>query len=255
MFNILAENITMPDPLYDLKNVANKKFFTDLPTRRIEYTSVLEVIYDEEVTDHKNQLTRYCQTLNKNFSEYPAVIEVPFSGNFTVECYDIREGFTLEAIQSEVLTVLDEKKVQVYVKYIISNLNQVLSKVLSLSLPKEFKTYQNVIADKLQLCIEHLKTTYLKLEHVNSATTPKIKWLGKTNVLATLIFDLWQGQEKDKHTKTQKMIEAQKQDLVALLLNNFVDSKNNPLKETTVDDYLNTSKPEKRAKKGIRIEL
>ena len=58
---------------------------------------------------------------------------------------------------------------------------------------------------------------------VNAA---KIQWMGKTNVLATLVFNLWQGQDKGKVVaSTPPRILAQKKDLEALLINNFIDSK------------------------------
>lgn len=85
---------------------------------------------------------------------------------------------------------------------------------------------------------------------------PKIQWLGKTNVLVTLIYDLWKGQDKGKNKpSTPSLLKADKKDLEKLLTENFLDSKGNPLTIATVSDYLNTSKPEKRAKEGVRIEV
>jgi hypothetical protein len=90
----------------------------------------------------------------------------------------------------------------------------------------------------------------------NSSTNNKIQWLGKTNVLATLLYDLWKGQEKGKgKPNTPPMLKADKKDIERLLIENFIDSKGEPLTVSTISDYLNTSKPEKRAKIGIRIEL
>lgn len=245
----------MADPLYELKNVALKTFFTDVTARRDEYVSVLEEIYDENFTDRDKRITKYCRLLNQDYSDFPSEVVLPFGGNFTVECYDIRERVTLASIQEEVLKVLDEKKVQVYVKYIISNLNQVVKKVGGLNLENTLLAYRDAVVEKLQACILHLRETYLNVEQSEVSITPKIQWLGKTNVLATLIYDLWKGQEKGKQQTTQSYLKAQKKDLVALLLNNFIDSEGKPLNPDTVDDYLNSSKPQKRAKQGVRIEL
>ena len=86
--------------------------------------------------------------------------------------------------------------------------------------------------------------------------TPKIQWLGKTNVLATLLYDLLHGQDKGKSkSSTAPLIKADKKDLEKLLIENFIDSKGKPLTITTISDYLNSSKPDKRAKFGSRIEL
>ncbi len=106
--------------------------------------------------------------------------------------------------------------------------------------------------DKVSRLIQTLKEIYLSLQ---DSPTPKIQWLGKTNVLATLFYDLWQGQYKIKESSTRSIIKAQKRDLELLLINNFLDEKGKPLTESTISDYLNTSKPVKRAKKGTRIEL
>ncbi|MFJ1288431.1 hypothetical protein, partial [Acinetobacter baumannii] len=81
-----------------------------------------------------------------------------------------------------------------------------------------------------------LKYAYL-LDSASSSTEvfsqpqPKIQWLGKTNLLATLIYDLWQGQNgKEKGNPNSKpMIKADKKDLEALLLNNFLDKDGNTL--------------------------
>ncbi|OYZ00989.1 MAG: hypothetical protein B7Y37_08820 [Sphingobacteriia bacterium 28-36-52] len=90
----------------------------------------------------------------------------------------------------------------------------------------------------------------------NSSANNKIQWLGKTNVLATLLYDLWKGQEKGKgKPNTPPMLKADKKDIERLLIENFIDSKGEPLTVSTISDYLNTSKPEKRAKIGTRIEL
>lgn len=97
-----------------------------------------------------------------------------------------------------------------------------------------------------------LKDTKVVLQNHSN----KIQWLGKTNVLATLLYDLWKGQDKGKgKAVTSPLIKADKKDLEKLLIENFIDSKGEPLTIATISDYLNTSKPEKRAKIGSRIEL
>jgi hypothetical protein len=246
----------MADPLYELKNVATKTFFTDLSARKDEYVSVLEVIYDDNFTNRDKKFTKYCRLLNQNFSKYPSEIILPFNGNFIIECYDIREEVTLEQIQEEVLTILDEKKAHLYLKYIISNIHQIVSKLEALKLDDHLEPYRETIIARLYVCIQHLHKTYLQMEPDTSGQARKIKWLGNTNVLATLIYDLWKGQDKGKGTSSTKpLLEAQKKDLENLLINNFIDSKGNPLTLATISDYLNSSKPEKRAKKGVRIEL
>ena len=79
---------------------------------------------------------------------------------------------------------------------------------------------------------------------------PKIKWKGKTNVLVTLFYDLLNGQDNK-----EQLIEAQKKDIKNLLIQNFTDADGNPFSESTIDTILSTTKTDKRANKGDRIEL
>ena len=105
---------------------------------------------------------------------------------------------------------------------------------------------------------DFLRKGEAKKSNTNSSTNNKIQWLGNTNVLATLIYDLWQGQDKGRgKPSSPPMLKADKQVLERLLTDNFLDSKGNPLKLDTISDYLNTSevKNVKRAKAGKRIEL
>ncbi|MEP7371939.1 MAG: hypothetical protein ABI675_01040 [Chitinophagaceae bacterium] len=245
----------MADILFQLKNVGQKTFFTDLQARKDEYISVLEEIYADGYTDRGKRFTKYFLPVKQNFSHFPSEIILPFGGNFIVECYDIREKLDLEVIQEEVLKILDDQKIRIYMKYILSNIRQIIKKIQSLKLNENLLPYQILIVEKLQTCIEHLKQTYLEVGQTDNNITPKLQWLGKTNVLTTLIYELWQGQEKGKQTSTKPLIKAQKKDLEALLINNFLDSKGKPLSFSTITHYLNTSKPETRAKKGVRIEL
>lgn len=116
--------------------------------------------------------------------------------------------------------------------------------------------YACFISD-LELVVKNLQIrfNFQNLQIANVATNPKIKWLGNTNVLATLIYDLWQGQETPRKPKSKKMIDAQKKDLVNLLVNNFLDANGDPLSPSTIDTYLNSARENSRAGIGIRIEI
>jgi len=79
---------------------------------------------------------------------------------------------------------------------------------------------------------------------------PKIKWLGKTNVLLTLFYDLLNGQDGKA-----PLIEANKNDIKLFLKDNFLDSEGNKLSESTIITLFTPSKEDKRANRGDRIEL
>lgn len=154
-----------------------------------------------------------------------------------------------------------EEKQRLIIRSILSEIDLYITKMDKTKvLNKEYPAF--LILLKLFKEDVVLKYAYL-LDSTSSSTKaisqpqPKIQWLGKTNLLATLIYDLWQGQDgKEKGKPNSKpMIKADKKDLEALLLNNFLDKDGNTLSISTVSDYLNSSKPEKRAKIGARIEL
>lgn len=88
------------------------------------------------------------------------------------------------------------------------------------------------------------------LQNSQGQGRPKLKWLGNTNVLITLFYDLLNGQER-----ADPLIEADKNTLKEFLLTNFIDSEGNPLSESTIATLFTPSKVEKRAKKGDRVEL
>ncbi|SKD01821.1 hypothetical protein SAMN05660461_2313 [Chitinophaga ginsengisegetis] len=80
------------------------------------------------------------------------------------------------------------------------------------------------------------------------SNNPKIQWLGKTNVLTTLFYDLLNGQDKG-----EPYIHANKKDVMQFLIDNFLDKNGDELSESTVQSYFD--KQEKKAKIGDRIEL
>ena len=149
-----------------------------------------------------------------------------------------------------------EEEQQLIFKGIISEFNFLIKKLSQYNYPyfcNHLSQCKNEIIDSFQYLEDGINTSNKR----NS--TPKIQWLGKTNVLATLFYDLWQGQgDKGKNMpKTKPKIKAQKKDIEELLMNNFLDSEGKPLTLGTISDYLSTSdvKTKCKAKKGIRIEL
>jgi len=53
---------------------------------------------------------------------------------------------------------------------------------------------------------------------------------------------------------TKPLLKCEKKDLTKLIIENFLDSKGQTLKRTTIEEYLNTGRDD-RAKIGKRIEL
>ena len=240
----------MTNPLIPFKQLIRKSFYTDTKARLDEYVEYMNAYYTSEVIEKKiNNVKGYYL-----ISHEGADIFIKSSDIYIVECYEQIEWQVKKAINEEA-NLLDRDKTEIFIRDLISNLEVTKGVIYALDLDKKLTIFRNKVVEKLQAFISYLQETYIITPASITRTTPKIQWLGKTNVLATLIFDLWQGQDKIKQPSTISLIKAQKKDLEALLINNFLDEKGKPLTESTISDYLNKSKPEKRAKKGIRIEL
>lgn len=183
-----------------------------------------------------------------------------FGGYLTFSHYFITEYNKLETetrsnIDDFLFELLDEPKQRLFIKNTIAKLQELQNAIAKISTQTKYEACKAILLDKLSAFIQILQDTHYQGKQQSSNSILKIQWLGKTNVLATLIYDLWKGQDKIKQPSTKPLLKADKKDLEQLLINNFIDSKGNPLTISTVSDYLNKSKPGKRAKKGIRIEL
>ncbi|TXJ23512.1 MAG: hypothetical protein E6Q24_17515 [Chitinophagaceae bacterium] len=166
--------------------------------------------------------------------------------------YNKLEKETRSNIDAFILTILEKPKQQLFIENTIAILQELQNAITTNSIESKHEPLKTILLDKVSSFAQSIEDIYLK----GNSSIPKIQWLGKTNLLGTLIYDLWQGQDKGKNKpNTKPLIKAQKKDLEALLLNNFLDAKGQPLTQSTISDYLNTSKPETRAKPGIRVEL
>ena len=238
----------MKHPLEKYRSIANSNFTLEIEeTFYSSYYNELNTGLYVEIDKENDRIKVTGVDLEgKDFSEY-----ISFSFYFLTE-YNKLETDTRSNIDKIILENLDEKKQEVFLKGIVAELQVLQNAILQMSFTPKYEVYKSILLDKINLFSFNLSEIYLSNP---TLSTPKIQWLGKTNVLATLIFDLWKGQDKAKQPSTKPLIKAQKKDLEALLINNFIDVKGQPLTESTISDYLNDSKPTKRAKSGVRIEL
>ena len=129
-----------------------------------------------------------------------------------------------------------------------------IKEALHLKLPKFnfFVTDIEEMLEELNLYtrIEDISDSNTSKISSNSTNVSKIKWLGRTNVLATLFYDLLHGQDRGP-----SLIEATQEDVKNFLMNNFLDADGNDLTLDTIVTYMRPDKVEKRAKIGDRIEL
>jgi hypothetical protein len=130
--------------------------------------------------------------------------------------------------------------------------------VIKGALASKYPQYNYFIEDINEVMEElevHLKINEMPKEGdispgVNSFKNPKIKWLGKTNVLTTLFYDMLHGQDR-----RSSLIEATQEDIKDFLMNNFLDADGKEMTLDTVVTYMRPDKVDKRAKIGDRVEL
>lgn len=219
--------------------------------------------------------TRHFNTLNQGLT---AVINKTKEG-IHVNGFDIEtgefEGFTTiytffeqeynklenearSMIDKVILQHLDDKKQETFIKTMITELQFMQNAVSIFELDGTSSKLKFILLEKSKSFSKMLAMVYLSNTGIPSNTVGfnKIQWLGDIKMLTTLFYELWHGQDKGKNMPSLKsIIKAEKQDIAAMLENHFVNAKGQPLKASTMSDYLNVSKPRERSKEGVRIEL
>lgn len=156
---------------------------------------------------------------------------IAFVKKFKYHLEHIQEGFTTKKGDT--------------IKLFFDQFNAIIPKLNS-----RFKLQFEILQIPFQDSLIHENQDVKELNTNTKNNVEKIKWLGQLNVLTTLFYDLLNGQDKG-----QPLIEASPKVLEEFICNNFVDSEGHELSKGTVESYLKRSKPEKRAKRGDRIEL
>lgn len=238
----------MAHPLESYRTIAKPDFIVHVEEKfyTTYHDELINGLHVEIDRTHSRMYLTGVDLDGNNFEGYTTL------SSYVLKEYDKLEKGSLSHIEIEIMSRLDENKQKVFIKNIVAELHVLQTSIEKNYFEARYDTYKSILSDKVSQFIQALTQVYLS---DRSSSSPKIQWLGKTNVLVTLIYDLWQGQDKIKEPSTRPIIKALKKDLEALLINNFLDEKGKPLTESTISDYLNSSKPEKRAKKGLRIEL
>lgn len=153
--------------------------------------------------------------------------------------------------------LLHEKEVKVsneYLQKIFFEVNYLISVCED---QKQLDKYP-VILEAVNSIKSQLQSKYNLAEHVvipsnKKVNTPKIQWMGRTNVLTTLFYDLIY---EDKKKGITPIIKATSKEIEDFILNNFVDSNGLPFERNTINTNLKPSKQNaKRAKGEISIEI
>lgn len=251
-----TETQTMIDVLKEIRYLENKEYFTDRDGRWQEYQYYLEEFYDDWFTDKSARVIKYFRTGSIEFSDKPAVTVIPFGLNPVVECYDHREKGVWEAIQSNLIAIKSEK-IPSFIRVTAKEVKRIAKAVEMLALPEELSVAQIAIVAKLQNLGDRVLGIHTDIEIVVSDTpNDKLKWLGSTKLLTTLLYELWKGQVKSKTLKTDPLIECDtKEQMMRFIRRNFVNKDGEEISPETVKDYLDVSKATTRVSEGYRIEI
>ncbi len=160
---------------------------------------------------------------------------------------------TIIAIDTLLLSMWDIKQKEGYITTTLSIINGLLSKLKE---RKDLSKYtcieESLVEIKSSIYSKYSIHLPLNLSTKETLAKPthKIQWLGKTNVLVTLFYDLLNGQDKG-----EPLINYPKDELKQFIASSFLDKDGNELSQATIDTIFTPSKGDKRSKIGDRIEL
>lgn len=224
-------------------------FFKDL----IEESNTIEKLrqkffsaYHSDMILELDRDREFIKVMNPLDSESDSIFRY-FHGYLKEACNEGMHG-CLKQVEVDVLSAGDSAKEKNYLKKIVDEIDSLISKKNDRN---DLDKYTFIVTT-LESTKEYIQSHYglvKKDSHVSPLqTSPKIQWLGKTNVLTTLFYDLLNGQDKG-----EPYIHATKKDVMQFLIENFLDKNGDELSESTVQSYFD--KQEKKAKIGDRIEL
>lgn len=154
---------------------------------------------------------------------------------------DTQVSFFTKRIRKYLLTIPDIQR-----KTIIHNLIRELTIQLD-KVKKGDYTNRGIIIEALNACMDFCNQYVLNKYVVGEQKVAiKLKWLGQTNVLTTLFYDLLIGTKSNV-----KMIDADKTTLANFIVNNFLAEDGQQLSYNTI--YSNLTKDGKLAKNPIEI--
>lgn len=237
--------------------VGEQDFFSDFDGRRNEYSQILQLKYrnfgEETVKGKKGILFWNPDSEERFFLHYKY--------NPIVECFTYRRQQALNIIRAEIRKTKSMQEVQHLLEIHFREFTVLKERLEKMIVKNSVDKSRSKILDGHIALMNSIKKTYLADKKPKDLRQPKIKWLGQINQLGTLFYDLWQGSKgKDEDGKLKQyppLISASKEDLMALVENNFTDSKGNTISHSTLSDALNTSlsKANEKASGEKRIEL
>ena len=202
--------------------------------------------YSDDLVLERDKEREYIRIMHPFDSESDSIIRY-FHGYLKEAC---NEGMhsCLKQVEVDILHVGDSTKERNYLKKIVDEIDLLVSKKNNRNDLEKYPFIVTILESTKEYIQSHHGLTK-KDSPIPPLQTPlKIQWLGKTNVLTTLFYDLLNGQDKG-----DPYIHANKKDVMQFLIDNFLDKNGDELSESTVQSYFD--KQEKKAKIGDRIEL
>lgn len=178
----------------------------------------------------------------------PPTYKIYFKDKLESLCNNKKRGF-INDLDTYLLKENEQKIANDYLQKILFEVNYLISVYKG----NEYLERYPIILETIKSIKTHLHSKYGLPDNnvppsIKKGNNAKIQWLGKTNVLTTLFYDLLNGQDKG-----EPYIHANKKDVMQFLIDNFLDKNGDELSESTVQSYFD--KPDKKAKIGDRIEL
>jgi len=169
----------------------------------------------------------------------------------------------LNLIDNDIMGMAREgREAAIYFKSIYNLLNHLMAKFKSLEhhLCKYPVAYQELFNLKTELVNRYriqddslIPITVPESQNIEKNSIIKLKWLGNTNILTTLFYDLIMG---DKKQNISPLIEASPKEIARFLYENFCEKDGSTFLLNTLETNLKPSKQSaKRAKGAISIEL
>jgi hypothetical protein len=187
------------------------------------------------------------------FGEY-----ISFSSFFLSEYNSLEKESRLE-VDKTILAHLQEDKQQVFVKAIIAELQVLQDAISKLELEPKHEVYKSILLDKVIAFSKLIENIYLPQNQKLAVSTPtqptkKLRWMGNTNILTTLFYDLINGIES---AKIPRLIDADAPEIEAFIITNFIDKDGNDFPpKSTINTNLKPNKQQtKRAANGKAIDL
>jgi len=246
----------MQDPFITIRRISTE-FFNDVEARYIEFKGLLKTIFLEEVyvVIGGKQCIQYDYRTSDQALHLGNSIVICDEENYCVPLFE----WYLEEAKVSLLNKLHDTQKEFYkpdyINFVLQDLKQITVSVSKLELGNQLDIYRNQVMDKLNSFSIWLEDSFIKTSTI-STIQHKIKWLGDVNQLGTLFFDLLAGQKLSRENQRPPLIEVKtKKLLVDFIVNNFCDQTGIPLSTSSFNDFLNPSKPEKRAKNDKQIIL